>query len=114
MAPSPTHEPHEEQNGLGSRMATVAAVGVGIALIEEELIPGLLIGATAALAPGLLPRLGRILRPVIKTMVRVGYRVVETARETVAEANESLQDLVAEVRAEQEVGSTGELKPQST
>lgn len=92
---------HEEDT-FPSKLATVAAVGLGAALIEAELIPGILIGVAAMLAPDLLPKLGRGLRPLIKGAVRTGYAFTERAKETIAEAGEQFQDIVAEVRAEQD------------
>jgi hypothetical protein len=78
----------------------VAAVGLGVALIEAELIPGMLIGAAAVLAPDLLPKLGKGLRPFIKGAIRAGYTLRERARDTVAEATEQFQDVAAEVKTE--------------
>ena len=91
---------------LGARIATVAAVGVAAALIEVDWIPGLLLGAAATMAPNLLPAIGRGLRPVVKGALRAGYSIAEKTRETVAQASEGLQDMVAEVRAEQHPGDT--------
>jgi hypothetical protein len=91
-------------NILGSRLATVAAVGIGVALIEAELIPGMLIGVGAMLAPKLLDRFGTGLRPLVKGAVRAGYALVEKTKETVAEASEQYQDIVAEVQSEQPSG----------
>ncbi len=88
-------------DGMSSRVATVALVGLGAALIEVELIPGMLIGVAAMLAPNVLPKLGRGLRPFVKGAVRAGYALTERAKETMAEAGEQLQDIVAEVRSEQ-------------
>jgi hypothetical protein len=88
-------------NILGSRLATVAAVGIVAALIEVELIPGMLLGIGAMLAPNLLNRLGSGLRPLVKGAVRAGYAVVEKTKETVAEASEQYHDIVAEVESEQ-------------
>jgi hypothetical protein len=85
---------------LGSKLATVAAIGVGVALIEAELIPGMLIGVAAMVAPGFLPKLGNGLRPLVKGAVRAGYSLAERAKEAVAEAGEQFQDIVAEVKAE--------------
>jgi hypothetical protein len=85
---------------LGSRLATVAAVGIGVALIEAELIPGMLIGVGAMLAPKLLNRFGTGLRPLVKGAVRAGYAFVEKTKETVADASEHYQDIVAEVQSE--------------
>lgn len=82
-------------------MATVAIVGVAVALIEVELIPGMLIGVAAMLAPKLLPRLGNVFRPMVKGAVRAGYALAERTKVTMAEASEQFQDITAEVRAEQ-------------
>jgi hypothetical protein len=80
----------------GSSLATAAMVGIGVAILEPELIPGLLIGAGAVLAPKLLPALGNALRPAVKGLVKAGMAV----RESVAEAGEHFEDIVAEARAE--------------
>jgi hypothetical protein len=95
------------ENILGSRLATVAAVGIVAALIEVELIPGMLLGIGAMLAPNLLNRLGSGLRPLVKGAVRAGYAVVEKAKETVAEASEQYHDIVAEVESEQHSHKAG-------
>ncbi|MDQ6666357.1 MAG: DUF5132 domain-containing protein [Acidobacteriota bacterium] len=98
---SPKLEP-DTNNVLANRVATVAAVGIGVALIEAELIPGMLIGVAAMLAPNLLPRIGNALRPFIKGAMKAGYAVVEKTKETVGEANEHMQDIVAEVKSERQ------------
>ena len=93
---------NNQADTLGGKVATVAAVGLAAALIETELIPGMLLGVAAVLAPDLLPRIGSGLRPLLKSAVRAGYSIAEKTRETVAEAGEQFQDIVAEVRSEQE------------
>lgn len=98
-SPGPALGPEEQS--FGNKALTVAAVGVAAALIEVELIPGMLIGVAAMLAPNLLPKVGNGLRPLIKGAVRAGYSVAERTKETFAEAGEQLQDIVAEVKAEQ-------------
>jgi hypothetical protein len=85
---------------LGNKVATFAVVGLGAALIEAELIPGMLLGAAAMLMPDLVPKLGRALRPIVKQTVRAGYAVVDRTREAMAEAGEQFEDIVAEVKAE--------------
>jgi hypothetical protein len=99
-AEAPASSSKEMDNILGSKLATVAAVGIGVALIEAELIPGMLIGIGAMLAPNLLNRFGAGLRPLVKGAVRAGYALVEQAKETMAEASEQYQDIVAEVHSE--------------
>ena len=90
-----------ESTSFGDKALTVAAVGVAAALIEVDLIPGLLLGVAAMLAPDLLPKIGNGLRPLVKGAVRAGYNVASKAKESVAEASEHFQDIVAEVKAEQ-------------
>jgi hypothetical protein len=81
-------------------LLTAGAVGLGVVFIEEELLGGVLLGAVAALSPNLLPRIGRALRPALKSVIRAGYGFVETTREAIAEAGEQFEDIVAEVRSE--------------
>ena len=98
----------DETSDFTNKIATVAAVGLGVALIEAELIPGMLIGVAAMLAPNLLPKLGNGLRPLIKGAVRAGYSFVDKTRVAMAEASEQMQDIVAEVKAEHgEPGNSG-------
>ncbi|HSU32942.1 MAG TPA: DUF5132 domain-containing protein [Bryobacteraceae bacterium] len=108
--------PHttEESNAMTSKLATVAAVGIGAALLEVELIPGMLLGVAAMLVPDLLPRLGNGIRPLVKGAVRAGYSVAERTKETVAEASEQLQDIVAEVRSEQNQPQTSQAPTSSS
>src|SRR5260370_5487587 len=89
----------------GPSIATAALVGVGVAILEPELIPGILIGAGAVLAPKLLPALGGMLRPLVKGVVKAGYSATMALREVVAEAGEEVEDMVAEARAEHEAGN---------
>jgi hypothetical protein len=98
ITPEVVHE--NGMNPLGSKVATVALVGLGAALIEVELIPGILLGVAAMMAPDIMPKLGRILRPMLKGTVRAGYAFAEKTREVVAEAGEHIDDIVAEVRSE--------------
>lgn len=102
IAPTPHAPAADEDNELGTRVATIAAIGIGAALIEVELIPGILIGIGAMLAPKFFPRLGTALRPIVKGAVRAGYALVDKGRELAAETSEQLQDIVAEVKSEQD------------
>jgi hypothetical protein len=83
-------------NDIVAKAATIAVVGVGVALISTELIPGMLIGLAAAFLPGVGPKL----KPLLKSTVRAGYSAVQKTRELVAEASEQMQDVVAEARAD--------------
>lgn len=92
-------------NGEGPSITTVALVGIGVAVLEPELIPGILIGAGAVLAPKILPALGGMLRPLVKGVVKAGYSAAMSVREVMAEAGEEMGDMVAEARAEHEAGN---------
>jgi hypothetical protein len=46
------------------------------------------------------------LQPLFKSTVRGAYQIREKAREMVAEAREQVQDIVAEVDAENDLGAT--------
>ena len=50
---------------LVATAATVGVVAAGLALFEAALIPGVVLGGAAVLAPKYLPRLGRQLRPLL-------------------------------------------------
>ena len=80
------------------KVATIAVVGVVAAIVSAELIPGMIIGVAAALLPGFGPKL----RPLLKSTVKASYNAARKTREMFAEAGESIQDIVAEAKAEEE------------
>jgi hypothetical protein len=82
--------------------ATIGVVAVGAIIFEAALIPGLVLGAAAALAPQYLPRIGSALNPVLRSTVRGAYRLGQKSREALAEAQEHFHDIAAEVNAEDE------------
>jgi hypothetical protein len=87
-----------------SILTTGALIGVA-ALIQPELLVGMAVGAGLAMASNWLPDIvGGTVRPLVKTAIKAGYAAATMAREMVSEASESVQDLVAEARAE--TGST--------
>jgi hypothetical protein len=79
--------------------ATVGIVCVGAALFEAALIPGMIIGVVAMLAPKALPRLGAAVEPVFRGAVRGTYKLGQKARHIMAEAQEQVHDIVAEENA---------------
>jgi hypothetical protein len=98
--------------GIGTYVGTVALVGLGVALIEEELLAGMLLGVAAMAFPNLVPKLGRAVRPLLKSAVRAGYGLAAKTRETVAEVGEQFEDVIAEVRAEHEHGAASSTTPE--
>lgn len=79
--------------------ATVGVICVGAALFEVALIPGMLIGVAAMLAPKALPRLGATVEPAFRGAVRGTYKLGQKARHIIAEAEEQVHDIVAEEKA---------------
>jgi hypothetical protein len=73
-----------------------------MALVEDmfkgNAVTGIAVGAAVLfLGPTILPTIGRVLRPVAKSMIKGGIMVY---RETVAGIGELTTDLVAEARSE--------------
>ncbi len=87
-----------EHEGAPSLLSSAVLIGIG-ALIEPELLVGMAIGAGIVYASKYLPdTLEGVLRPVVRTAVKAGY----AAAEAVSGAAEHVQDIIAEVRAEEE------------
>jgi hypothetical protein len=82
-------------------VATIGVIGVAAALFDVALIPGMIIGVAAAYAPKSVPGLGSRLQPLFDYTVRSAYKMTRSARSTVAEAQERMHDIVAEVAAEE-------------
>ena len=95
----------KEEAKVLATVAAVGVVGVGVAVFEAALLPGVLFGVAAMAAPKLLPRVGSALSPVFKSTVRGIYKVGQKTREMVAETHEHVQDIVAEVDAEAKRGA---------
>ena len=93
-------EAPDDQGEIVATAATIAVVAVGAALFEVALLPGLALGAAAALAPRVLPNLGTAMAPMFRSSVRGVYRLGQRTREMVAEAHEHVNDIVAEANAE--------------
>jgi hypothetical protein len=77
-----------------------------MALLEDmfkgNAVTGVAIGAAALfLGPTVIPTIGRMLRPVAKTMIKGG---IVLYRETIAGIGELTTDLVAEAKSELEQG----------
>ena len=81
-------------------VATVAVVGVGAAAFEAALLPGIVLGVCAVAVPRYLPQIGAALNPLFRTTVRGAYKLSQKTKEMMAEAQEQVHDIVAEVHAE--------------
>jgi hypothetical protein len=98
--PDPIEEAPDDQGEIVATAATIAVVAIGAALFEAALLPGLALGVVAALAPRAMPSIGAALAPAFRTSVRGVYRFGQRTREMVAEAQEQVNDIVAEANAE--------------
>jgi hypothetical protein len=100
--PDPLAETHESNEELVATAATVCVVGAGVLLFEAALLPGLVLGVATMLVPKYLPRMGAAMSPMVKSTVRGAYKMGQKTREMVAEMQEQVHDIVAEVDAEGE------------
>jgi hypothetical protein len=85
---------------LVGKVAIAGVIGVGAILIEASLLPGIIIGAAAILAPKVVPEVGTRLRPLFKSTIRGAMKLTDKTREAFAEAQEHVQDIMAEARHE--------------
>ncbi len=90
-----------ESPAIPTELISTVAIGIGVAVLAPELLIGVALGAGAAMAPRMFPRLGAAIRPVAKEVIKYGLAATDKARECFAEASEHIQDLMAEVRSEQ-------------
>jgi hypothetical protein len=93
----------EDRGDMVATIATVAVVGVGAAVFEAALIPGIVLGVAAVAVPRYLPQIGAGLSPLFRSTVRGAYRMGQKTKEVFAEAQEQVHDIVAEVDAERDV-----------
>ena len=72
-----------------------------MAWLKGNIISGLAIGVgSAILAPLLVPALSKAAKPLAKAAIKGGLVLFETGKEKLAEAQELMDDLLAEARAE--------------
>jgi Protein of unknown function (DUF5132) len=92
-------QPYSQDGELVATVATVAVVGIGAAVFEAALLPGLVLGVAAMSVPRFFPQIGSALHPLFRSTVRGAYQIGHKTREMVAEAQEQVQDIIAEVDA---------------
>ncbi len=70
---------------------------------KGNILGGLAIGIGASVVgPVVIPILATVAKPLTKAAIKGGYLLYEKGRETLAEAQEVIEDLVAEAKAEME------------
>jgi Protein of unknown function (DUF5132) len=99
-------ETDQSSADFAAEVATIGVVAVGVAVVSVELLPGVVLGVAAALAPKYLPKLGERLEPLFKSTVRGAYKLGRKARFAVGEIQERVNDITAEVKAEEESAET--------
>ncbi len=99
-APAEDTEITQEEGDMIATVATVGVIGIGVAIVEAALLPGVILGVAAVAAPKYVPKLGSWLGPMFKSTVRGVYRFSQKTKEFMAETHEHVQDIVAEVDAE--------------
>jgi hypothetical protein len=104
--PTEAIQTSEDPSDLTPTVATVAVVGIGAAIFEAAILPGLVLGVAAMCVPRFYPQIGLALRPFFKSTVRRAEQIRLKTREMLAEAQEHVQDIVAEVDAEKDLAPT--------
>jgi membrane-bound ClpP family serine protease len=93
------HAHHQEESIVAS-VATLCVVGVGVAVVEAAMLPAVLLGAAAVVAPKVAPQAFSIFDPLFRSTVRGVYKLSQKTREFMAETHERVNDIVAEVDAQ--------------
>jgi len=70
---------------------------------KGNILGGLAIGIGASVvAPVVIPLLATVVKPLTKAAIKGGFLLYDKGKETLAEAQEVIEDLVAETKAEME------------
>jgi Protein of unknown function (DUF5132) len=111
-ASSPGSEETEKNyDEIATEVATIGVVAVAAAILSAELIPGMVLGVAAALAPRFLPKMGSGLQPLFNSTVRGAYKLGRKARSAFGEIQERVNDITAEVKAEEAAAETAGAEP---
>lgn len=80
-----------------------------MALFDKgNILTGLAIGVgSAILGPVVIPALAGVAKPLAKAAIKGGLALYDRSKETIAEVQEMVDDLVAEARAEAEAETEG-------
>jgi hypothetical protein len=93
-----TDDTAEQHQGSAIATAvTVTAVGIGAVALEAALLPGVILGVAAMWLPH---DVRQAFAPLARSAARGIYRVGEKTKELIADVQEQIADIVAEVDAE--------------
>jgi hypothetical protein len=84
-------------SGISGTAIAVTAVGIGTVAFEAALLPGVILGVAAMWLPH---DVRQAFAPLAKSAVRGVYKIGRKSKELIADVEEQIQDIVAEVDAE--------------
>ena len=90
-------ENSERHSGISGTAIAVTAVGLGAVAFEAALLPGFVLGVAAMWLPH---DARQAFAPLAKSTVRGVYKIGQKSKELIADVQEQIQDIVAEVDAE--------------
>lgn len=90
---------------LSSALTTIGPVGAGNIIFEAALVPGILLGVAAIAVTKRATEVKSTLFPIVKSTILSMKITSQHARELIAETQEKMEDLLAEIEAEQRQNS---------
>ena len=94
-------ENSERHSGISGTAIAVTAVGLGAVAFEAALLPGILLGVAAMWLPhDARQAFAPLAKSAAKSTVRGVYKIGQKSKELIADVQEQIQDIVAEVDAE--------------
>jgi hypothetical protein len=94
-------EGSERYNGISGTAIAVTAVGLGAAAFEAALLPGVVLGVAAMWLPhDARQAFAPLAKSAAKSAVRGAYKIGRKSKELIADVQEQIQDITAEVDAE--------------
>lgn len=90
---------------LSSALTTIGPVGAGNIIFEAALVPGILLGVAAIAVTKRATEVKSTLFPIVKSTILSVKITSQHARELIAETQEKMEDLLAEIEAEQRQSS---------
>ena len=94
---------------LTSAVATVGPLGAGVLIFEAALVPGILMGIAAIAVSKRTTDVKYTLYPIVKSTIRSLQSTGQHAKELIAETQERMEDILAEIDADQEYYSRSKI-----
>lgn len=90
---------------LSSALTTIGPAGAGNIIFEAALVPGILLGIAAIAVTKRATEVKSTLFPIVKSTILSVKITSQHARELIAETQEKMEDILAEIEAEQRQNS---------